>query len=110
MAKMRVSTNPALRGIYLLIYNTLHKVIQQVHATGPLVSHMDFFWPSPYQYMRDKDTSSFVFLFEFTVHAVHDLFEQMLHVLRSFMSELVLFLIISVRRAVFQLDRSEWKT
>lgn len=46
---------------FLLIYCTLQKVIQQVHATGPLVSHMDF-WASPRQYMRDKD-KSFLFFF-----------------------------------------------
>ena len=54
MASVRVSTNLILYGIFLLIYNTLQKVIQQVHATGPLVSHMDF-QASPCQYMRDKD-------------------------------------------------------
>lgn len=42
MASMRASTNLILNGIFFLIYNSLHKVVQQVHATGPLVSHMDF--------------------------------------------------------------------
>lgn len=59
MVSMRASTDLILNGILFLIYNSLHKVIQQVHATGPLVSHMDFDGASPYQYMRDKDESLF---------------------------------------------------
>lgn len=47
MGSIRASTNLALNGIFLLIYNTLQKVIQQVHATGPLVSHMEIFRVEP---------------------------------------------------------------
>lgn len=45
-ASMWVSTNRILNGTVPLVYCTLQKVVQQVHATGPLVSHMDF-WASP---------------------------------------------------------------
>lgn len=65
-ASMRASTNPILNGTVLLIYCTLQKVIQQVHATGPLVSHMDF-WASPWQYMRDKEKSSSAIVLMFPV-------------------------------------------
>lgn len=47
MGSKRASTNFSTIGIFLLIYNTLQKVIQQVHATGPLVSQVEIFWGKP---------------------------------------------------------------
>lgn len=61
-----------------------------MHATGPLVSYMDF-WASPSQYIRDKDRSfSTIFMANIsgdsksTHNAIDDLFELMLHVLYLF--------------------------
>ena len=82
MGSVTASPSLTLNGIFLLIDYTLHKVIQQVLATGPLVSHMDF------QYMRDKEKSFFPPFScgesKCTVDAIHDLFELMLHVLHLF--------------------------
>lgn len=101
--------------ILLLIYYTLQKVIQQVLATGPLVSHIDF-QASPGQYMRDKDVFCHHFLMvnvsgesKYTVKSIHDLFKLMLHVLHLF-NFIVLFLIILVLVSRAVSDRSEWKT
>lgn len=87
MGSVTASPSLTLNGIFLLIDYTLQKVIQQVLATGPLVSHMDF------QYMRDKEKSFFPpFSYmvsvsgesKCTVDAIHDQFELMLHVLHLF--------------------------
>lgn len=54
MVSMRGSRSLTLYLISLLIYYTLQRVIQQVHAKGPLVPNINF-RASPHQYMRDKD-------------------------------------------------------
>lgn len=75
MVSMRVNRNLTLHGIFLLIKYTFQKAIQQVHAIGPLVSHMDSRANLP-QYMRDKDApfstimGCRLFQWNFTVHTI----------------------------------------
>lgn len=42
-----------------LTYLTLQKVVQHVHATGPLVSLLELWDRLPRQYMRDKFNALF---------------------------------------------------
>lgn len=58
MCYKQATPPPPILTLSFLSYVTLQKVVQQVHATGPLVSLVDL-WERLRQYMRDKCNTNF---------------------------------------------------